>query len=135
MRKSLSDAGVAALKPRAARYAHPDPELAGHYVRVQPSGAKSFVAVARDPFGKQVWATIGGADLLSVDEARERAREAIKRINAGKPAFEAPLKAETFGASVASWRKRHVEANALRSAREINRLLDAHILPAWKDRE
>jgi hypothetical protein len=39
MRKSLSDAGVAALKPRAARYAHPDPELAGHYVRVTPSGA------------------------------------------------------------------------------------------------
>ena len=32
-------------------------------------------------------------------------------------------------------RKRHVEANALRSAREINRLLDVHVLPVWKDRE
>ena len=31
-RKSLSDIGVAALKPRAARYAEPDPELRGHYV-------------------------------------------------------------------------------------------------------
>jgi len=43
MRKTLSDKGVAALNPRAARYALPDPELRGHYVRVQPSGAKSFV--------------------------------------------------------------------------------------------
>ena len=75
MRKSLSDAGVRALKPRAARYAHPDPELAGHYVRVQPSGAKSFVAVTRDPAGKQVWATIGPVDLMSIAEvAREGPR-------------------------------------------------------------
>jgi len=39
MRKTLSDKGVAALKPRAGRYAFPDPELRGHYVRVQPTGA------------------------------------------------------------------------------------------------
>ena len=52
MRKTLSDKGVAALKPRAARYALPDPELRGHYVRVQPSGAKSFVAVTLSPHGK-----------------------------------------------------------------------------------
>ena len=41
MRKSLSDAGVAALKPRAARYAYPDPELRGHYVRVTPPAPKA----------------------------------------------------------------------------------------------
>ena len=51
-RKTLSDKGVAALKPRAARYALPDPELSGHYVRVTPNGAKSFVAVASSPSGK-----------------------------------------------------------------------------------
>ena len=53
MRKKLTDKGIAALKARAGRYAFPDPELRGHYVRVQPSGAKSFVTVARDPTGKQ----------------------------------------------------------------------------------
>jgi integrase len=36
---------------------------------------------------------------------------------------------------VENWRKRHVEANGLRSAAEINRLLDVHVLPKWKDRE
>jgi Arm DNA-binding domain len=71
VRKSLTDKGVAALKPRAARYAHADPELRGHYVRVQPTGAKSFVAVTLDPHGKQVWATIGRTDVLSVADAKK----------------------------------------------------------------
>src|SRR6516165_4955014 len=88
MRKNLTDKGIAALKSRAARYAYPDPEMRGHYVRVQPSGAKSFVAVTLDPHGKQVWATLGSTDVLGIDEAREKARSAIKRIKEGKPAFE-----------------------------------------------
>ena len=134
MRKSLSDAGVAALKPRAQRYAHPDPQLSGHYVRVTPSGVKAFVAVARDPFGKQVWATIGGADLLSVEEARERAREAIKRIKAGKPPFDAPVKPESFEDAAEQWLKRHVAAKGLRSAGDIARLLRTHVYPRWADR-
>ena len=57
MRKTLTDRGVAALKPRAERYAFPDPGMTGHYVRVQPSGAKAFVTVARTPAGRQVWST------------------------------------------------------------------------------
>jgi hypothetical protein len=41
MHKTLTDKGVVALKPRAERYAEPDPELRGHYVRVQRSGRKT----------------------------------------------------------------------------------------------
>jgi integrase len=133
MRKSLSDAGVAALKPRAARYAFPDPELRGHYIRIQPSGSKSYVAVTSDPTGKQIWSTIGPVDLTTIVEAREKARQIIKRVQAGLAAVEPP--AETFADVVASWRKRHLEANGLRAKREINRLLDRHILPAWGTRE
>ena len=58
-RKTLSDIGVAALKPRQKRYPKPDPELRGHYVRVMPSGAKSFYVAARNPLRKQVWVKIG----------------------------------------------------------------------------
>ena len=61
-----------------------------------------------------------------------QARVILLRVQAGLPAFEPP--AETFGAVVDNWRKRHVEANGLRSAREINRLLDTHVLPAWEGR-
>ena len=134
MRKSLSDAGVVALKPRAARYSFPDPELRGHYVRVTPGGAKSFVVVTRGPGSKQIWATIGGADLMTVAEAREKAREAIKRIQAGQPAFATPLKAETFADVSEQWLKRHVQAKGLRSEGEVTRLIKAHVYPAWRDR-
>jgi integrase len=100
---------------------------------VTPSGAKSFVVVTRDPGGKQVWATIGPVDLMTVEESREKGREAIKRVQAGKPPFEAPVKAETFGDVAATWLKRHVKAKGLRSEGELTRLLNTHILPTWKD--
>jgi integrase len=133
MRRTMTDKGVAALKPRAQRYAISDPELRGHWIRIQPSGAKSYVAVTRTPDGKQLWTTVGTTDAMSIDAAREQARAILQRVRAGLPPVEP--KAETFGAVVANWLKRHVEANSLRSSREITRLLNVHVLPAWKDRE
>ena len=134
-RKSLSHKGVAALKPRAARYAHPDPELRGHYVRVTPSGAKSYAAVARDPKGKQIWATIDFSDKLTLEEARDKAREAIKRIRAGLPAFDVPATRPATCRDVAEgWFKRHVRAKGLRSERELVRQLNVYVYPAWGDR-
>ena len=38
MPKTLTDKAVAKLKPKSKTYHHPDPELRGHYVRIQPSG-------------------------------------------------------------------------------------------------
>jgi integrase len=133
MRQTLSDRGVAAIKPRHARFAVADPELRGLWIRIQPSGLKSYATVARSPNGRQVWTTIGPADAMTIAEAREAAREILQRVRAGLPAVEP--KAESFAQVVDAWRKRHVEANGLRSAREINRLLDTHVLPAWGDRE
>jgi integrase len=132
-RRTLSDRAVAALRPMAQRYAMPDPELRGHYVRVTPSGAKSFVTVARSPEGKQVWTTLGACDVMSIAEARERARATIKRVRAGMPALEA--KTETFGDVAQNWIKRHVEPNGLRSRKQIEQLLANHVLPLWRDRE
>ena len=132
MRKFLTDRGVAALKPRARRYAHPDPQLSGHVIRVQPTGSKSFVAVTDHSNGKQHWVTIGSAAVLGIEQARDRARTIIDRVRRGLPAIEP--QGETFGAVVELWRRRHVEANGLRSAAQINRLLNVHVLPTWRDR-
>ena len=60
MTRRLTDKSIAALTV-TKRTTIADPKLAGHYVRVTPNGAKTFVAVARDPSGKQVWHTIGAA--------------------------------------------------------------------------
>ncbi len=143
-RKSLTDAMVAKLKAKPnpkkpgelMRLTMPDPELRGHYIRVTPTGAKSFVAVARDPGGKQILATIGGADVLTIAEAREKAREAIQRIKGGKPAFEAPpAKPDSFKAVADNWMERHVKAKGLRTEREIGRILRKYIYPIFGDRE
>jgi integrase len=134
-RKTLTDKGVAALKPRPARYALPDPELRGHYVRVQPSGSKSYVAVTVNPHGKQIWATLGSCDVITIEEAREQAREAIKRVRAGLPAIKAPpTKPATFEDIAEQWLKRHVRAKGLRSEGEVTRLLKVHVFSAWKGR-
>jgi integrase len=131
-RKSLTDKGVAALKPRPQRYAFPDPVLSGHYVRTQPSGAKTFVVVARNPAGKQIWATVGAADVMPIAEARKRARVAIGRIRDGMSPFEAP--AESFAQVAGQWLKRHAEAKRLRSLKDIERLLRVHVYPKWAER-
>ena len=132
-RKTLSDRGVQALKPRLKRYAHPDPQLAGHYVRVTPAGAKTYCVVTRGPDGKQRWVTTERCDAIDIADARIKARDILLRVRAGLPPIEA--RGETFGAITANWLRRHVEPNALRSRKEIARLLDRHILPAWRDRE
>ena len=135
-RQSLTDKQIEKLKPKAKRYTVPDPELRGHYVRVTPKGVKTFVTVTRNGFGKQIWTTIGGADVLKIADARERARKAIKRIKDGLEAFEPPPeKPDTFRAVAESYIKRHVEANALRSQAEVKRIFGKYILPHWSDRE
>jgi integrase len=132
MRKTLTDRGVKALRPRAQRYSHPDPELAGLYVRVTPAGGKSYAAVARSR-GRQVWTTIGACDVMSIKEARSRARAVLQRVRAGLPAVE--VQGETFAAVAENWLKRHVEAKGLRTGGNIRRMLGLYVLPRWGERE
>lgn len=135
-RQRLTDHGVKALKPRAGRYAHPDPECVGHYILIQPSGVKTYKACGRTPHRKQVWATLGRCDHLSIDEARAKAREAIARIKAGQPAIEPPPPAPaSFRAVAESWLQRHVRAKRLRSSDAIEWTLSKYIYPTLADRE
>jgi integrase len=130
----MSDKGVAALRPRPSRYAKSDPELVGHWVRVQPSGSKSFWAVARNPDSKQqVWTFIGRADAMTIAAARERARAILTRVRSGLPAAEP--RSDSFGAVINSWLKRHVVGNNLRSHDKIVGLLNLHIGSNLRSRE
>jgi integrase len=130
-RKTLTDRGVAALKPRSKLYAHPDPQLPGHYIRVTPAGSKSFVAVARDPRAKQIWTTIGSAAHICIAEARKSARDAIARTKAG----EDRAGPQSFQSVAGEWLKRHVDAKALRDAYEVRRVLTKHVFPEWAGRD
>jgi integrase len=135
-RRTLTDKMVAALPKKRKRYIKADPELGGHYVRVMPDGANVFCVVARDQFGKQIWFRIGTADILRIEEARDQAREAIKRIRAGLPAKEAPaVKPDSFKSVALSWIERHVAKNKLRTQAEIERCLRVYVFSHWADRE
>jgi integrase len=134
-RRGLTDKMVGTLPRRAKRYILTDPEMRGHYVRVPPHGPVVFAAVARDPYGRQIWATVGSGAELTIDQARERAREAIRRIKEGKPAFEPPpVKPESVAMVVDNWIRRHVDKNKLRTADEIRRIIERYVLPYWADR-
>jgi integrase len=135
-RRGLSDKQVAALRKRPKRYIISDPVQRGLYIRVPPQGPNTFAAVARDPYHRQVWATLGTSDVMKVEEARSLAREAIRRVKAGLPAIEQlPQRPDAFAAVAEGWIKRHVTAKGLRSQREIERVLRVYVLPHWAERE
>jgi integrase len=135
-RQNLTDKQVLTLPRKRQRYVKADPELRGHYLRVPPSGPVVFAAVARDPYNKQVWATLGTTDDLTIDQARERAREVIRRLKDGKPAFEpVPVKPDSYEAVAAKWLELYVGKKGLRSQYEIERLLRNFVLPVWGKRD
>lgn len=134
-RIGLTDRQLAVKKRKPARYIEADPEQRGLYVRIPPEGPIVFTAVARDPYGKQIWATLGTTADMKIGEARERAREAIRRIKDGQEAIEAPKPKPDSVAEVAeNWLRRHVEKNKHRTANEMRRQVEKYVLPYWRDR-
>ena len=123
-RRGLTDKQLAALPRKPKRYILSDPGQRGHYVRVPPQGPIVFTAVARDPYGHQIWAALGTTADLKINQARDMAREAIRRIKEGKPATEPPpAKPESVAVVVDNWLRRHVDKNKLRTAGELRRVV------------
>ena len=111
-----------------------DPDSRGLFVRITPAGGRSWLAMARDPDGKQVWATVGDAMSMELSEARDKGREAIHRIKQGEPALPKPLPRTapvTVKAMAESFLDRHVRKQGLRSAGEIERQFKVYIYPEW----
>jgi integrase len=132
-RKTLTDKGVAALKAplhQKARY-YPDPGMPGHYVRIGATGAKSYLAVVRDPNGKQKWITIGNAAHIRIDDAREKARQIIVSVKGG----QSVVGPQSFQTVCEEWLCRYVDANNLISAPEIRSRLRLHVFPTFGARE
>ncbi len=135
-RKSMTHKMVLALPKKRRRYIVSDPEQRGMYVRVPPAGPNVYAVVARDLYKKQVWHTVGSADVMGIEEARDKARAAIARIKAGLPAVE-PLrvKPDAFKSVAEDWLKRHVAKGKLRTQPEIERCLTKYVYPHWEDRD
>jgi integrase len=124
--KRLDDARVAKLKVKAKRYAVPDPELRGHYVRVSTRGLKTFWAVTRDPNGKQFWRMIGEASKMSIDGARQEAAKVIRSIRGAAP--------DSFEAIAEQWLKLHCAKLRPDSVAEYRRSV-RRMAEAWEGRD
>ena len=67
---------------------------------------------------------------MPIAEARDRARDVIRRVEAGLDPFESPQTQPDSVAAVAeNWLIRHVEKNKLRTAGEMRRIVDKYINP------
>jgi integrase len=107
------------MKPKSDR-------IPGLFIR-----GKSYVVIARDPNGKQVWQTIGSTELFRKEEARDLARDIVRAIKAGKDR-RGP---KTFDVVSENFMQHHVRHKKLRSEKDIKRNLDKTILPAFSGRE
>src|SRR5262245_53351909 len=132
MPRKMSDKAVKKLKARKTRWTKSDPELRGHWVRIEPSGFKSYWIIGRDPQGTQIWSRVGSADSLTIEEARAKARTMLNRVRAGQPAVE--RQGETFAQVVKEWREKYVEHKKLRSGTKMVALLARHVSEEMQSR-
>jgi integrase len=99
-RRHLDDDAVSKLRALGKRYNQPDTELPGHYVRVSPTGVKSYWVAARKPGEKNyTWKPIG-APPMRLAEAREIAKKILRSIRGGD--------SNSVESIAAQWRKMHV---------------------------
>ena len=141
MAKVLTARSVEQTKPDCARRREiPDGLLPGLYLIVQPSGAKSW-AVRYRQGGRPCKLTLGPVAALDLAEAREAARDALRKVARGDdPAAErkaAKAAAEQvdrdlFRNIVRDFGERHGRHN--RSWPEVERMLGRDVLPRWGDR-
>src|SRR5829696_7598802 len=130
---------VATLKPvPGSRVEYFDVALPGLAVRVSETGAKTWTFLYRH-VGRPRRLTLGpasGRAALSLADARDRAKDAIEDVRAGKdPALQ--KKEARRAATIAELGNDYLERYAKRrkrSWREDDRMLRAYVLPAWKHR-
>jgi integrase len=141
-RKTLTERGIAALKPKPGRYDAWDALVPGLAVRVSEAGHKSFVLVARYPGRKNpTRKAIADVGAITLAGAREQARAWLARIQQGidpklalareRQAAEAAA-GNTFGAVAEKFIT--TELPKQRRGHVVERLLRKEVLPHWKGR-
>lgn len=145
MAKALTVKAIEALKGGVSRKEVPDGVLAGLYLVVQPSGAKSW-AVRYRVAGQSKKLTLGQWPAIDLGSARDIARKALVTVAEGsdpnaqkkaakQSASDAAAARDRVEEVVASFVERYVKPNNKPStAKETERLLLKDVVPAWKGR-
>jgi len=79
--ESLNKQSYKKFEPKEKRYFVRDKKLEGFWIRVYPSGAKSYgITTRKGGVGKPKLTTIGSCDLIAFEDAKETARQYLKAI-------------------------------------------------------
>ena len=87
-REKLTKTRIETLQPQPKEYTLWDSEVPGFFVRVLPSGTKTFGVFYRDERNRQRKRTIGSTAHLHVADARKQARSARSDVLRGYDPFE-----------------------------------------------
>jgi integrase len=114
-----------------------DRDLSGFGIRIGKHGTVSFFACRRQHGGdgKPIRIPCGSYPLVTLPDARGKAREVLRDLQAGidpRERAKTKAKAVTFGALAEEFIRRH--ASRKKSARNIELLVRKHLLPAWGDK-
>jgi integrase len=146
MARALTDRKLQSLKNKPAAagktYDVADGNVPGLMVRVMPSGARSFVLVARYPGKKNpTRRSLGSYGELTLEEARDKARAWRNLLRKGidpqvdedhKRLVELRRQKNNFGAVAEEFIKRHVSKT--RKAAVVERELRREFIDRWGDR-
>jgi integrase len=134
----LTKSVINELKPSASELVYWDDSVQGFGLKVTPKGRKVFVVLYRtqDGLNRLRKYNIGSYGQTTLAIARVAAQKVLADRNEGKdPAgakrnLRKKVVTDTVEGVVKEYRSRHVDA--LRSAYEINRIIDTEILSRWK---
>jgi integrase len=141
MRRVLTDRGIRALQPARSgtRYIVYDTLVPPFGVRVTDKGAKTFVVYKRaagESRPRRI--ALGGYPLLSLEQARTKAKAALEDLSAGQHprdrmererAEEQQRRADSFGAVAEEFIKRHVAR--LRGAKAMSATIRQELVARW----
>lgn len=134
-REKLTKTMVEKLQPETKEYMLWDTEVPSFFIRVLPSGTKSFGVFYRDERGRQRRRSIGNAAHLHVAEARKKAMFALSDVSRGYDQFEEQKRRRSIHLLKDYWKiylNDHAKPNkAARSVKEDESLWKNRLEPAF----
>jgi len=143
MAKALTTKAIENLKPGSSRREIPDGEVRGLYLQIFPSGKHSWAFRYRFA-GRTRKLTLGPSPEISLKDARDLARKAHLAVSGGvdpaeqkqasKTAVRTPADRDLLDKIAAQFLSRHVKALSPATLREVERIMNREIIPAWRGR-
>jgi integrase len=127
---------VDGLKPQRSRVEYSDTLVPGLAVRVTPNGAKTYAVRYRNKHNRQRRFTIGDAAVVTLAQARDRARDELYAAGKGDDPAATRAKdrnADTFGQLAELYIERWAKVRK-RSWKADDAVLRNKILPKWRSR-